>query len=260
MSYLDKILDATRVRIQSTKKQMPLRELESNLKTKEAPRDFLGSVTGQGVSLIAEFKRRSPSAGAINEAVEPAQIVSAYEEGGASALSILTDPDFFSGSMKDLGAAKVASSLPVLRKDFVIDSYQITEARAYGADAVLLIVAALDDGLLRELRSSIEEYEMTALIEVHDEAELDRAMALDPSLIGVNQRDLKTFEVDTSLAPRLRKLIPENVVVVAESGIKSRADVELLESAGLEAMLVGEHLMREGDIVSATAELLGRKA
>lgn len=261
MSYLDKILDATRERVDAAKRQKPRRELEGKLEFKEPARDFLGALRGPGVALIAEFKRRSPSAGVIREGLEPSDAASAYEEGGASALSILTEPEFFSGSMKDLAAAKMACLLPVLRKDFVIDPYQVLEARVYGADAVLLIVAAFpDDGLLEELKASIEDQSMAALIEIHDESELEKALALGPAVIGVNQRDLKTFQVDTSLAPTLKKLIPDDVVVVAESGINSRDDVELLESAGVGAMLVGEHLMRSQDIVSATADLLGRKS
>lgn len=261
MTYLDKILDATRERVDAAKKQKPGRELEGKLEFKEPPRDFLGALRGPDVALIAEFKRRSPSAGVIREGLEPADAARAYKKGGASALSILTEPDFFFGSMKDLASAKMASSLPVLRKDFVIDPYQVLEARVYGADAVLLIVGAFtDEGALRELKASVEEHSMTALIEVHDETELESAIALEPSVIGVNQRDLKTFQVDTSLAPKLRKLIPDDVVLVAESGINSRKKVELLENAGVGAMLVGEHLMRSQDIAAATADLLGRKS
>lgn len=258
MSYLDKILEATRERIDTTKSQKPESALRDTLRFKELPRDFLGALRANGISLIAEFKRRSPSAGVIREGLEPDEAASSYETGGARAISVLTEPKFFGGSMSDIAAAKMASSLPVLRKDFVIDPWQVLEARVYGADAVLLIVAALDDdGLLKELRSSIEELSMAALIEVHDEEDLERAMALQPALIGVNQRNLKTFDVDTSLAARLRKVIPQSVVVVAESGIRSRADVQELETAGIDAMLVGEFLMRAEDSVAAASELLG---
>ena len=260
MTYLDKILEATRERVDAQEKQKPRRALEGKLKFKEPPRGFLAALQGPDVALIAEFKRRSPSAGVIREGLEPTAAARAYEKGGASALSVLTEPEFFSGTMKDLAAAKKACSLPVLRKDFVIDPYQVLEARVYGADAVLLIVAAFgDDGLLAELKSSIEDHSMTALIEVHDDSELEKALALEPSVIGVNQRDLKTFHVDTSLAPKLKKLIPDDVMVVAESGINSRSDVELLQNAGVGAMLVGEHLMRAEDIAAASADLLGLK-
>lgn len=211
------------------------------------------------MSLVAEFKRRSPSAGPIAEVADPAQVAAAYERGGAAAVSVLTEPDFFGGSLDDLDRARGACGLPVLRKDFVIDPYQLVEARAAGADAALLIVAALRDaGLFAELAGAARELRLPVLVEVHDERELDAAFGADADLVGVNQRDLRTFEVDTSLAARLRPRVPSEVPVIAESGISSRADVEALAEAGVDGILVGEHLMRSEDPARAAAELIGR--
>src|SRR2546425_5391348 len=204
------------------------------------------------MSLIAEIKRRSPSKGVIQASVDPAEVAAAYQRGGARALSVLTEPEFFSGSLDDLAAAREATTLPALRKDFVLDPYQVVEARAGGADAVLLIVAALPDaGLFAELAAAAEDYGLPALVEVHSEWELDQAFEVEPEIVGVNQRDLRTFEVDIGLAARLRKRIPPEVAVVAESGIGTRADVEALEGASIDAVLVGETLVRAEDTAAA---------
>lgn len=255
-SYLDKILESVRAKLSSGK--MPLREMEDKARTQRAPRDFAGALGGDGVSLIAEIKRKSPSAGEISAGADPALIAKAYEAGGASALSVLTEPDFFSGSLDDLATARKACSLPVLRKDFVVDSYQVVEARAAGADAILLIVAAMPVAQLEELLKLASEWGMASLVEAHDEREIDVALGAGASIVGINQRDLRTFEIDKGLAAQLRPRIPKDIVVVAESGISSAADVESLRAADVDAVLVGESLMRQADPARAVAELLGR--
>lgn len=256
-SYLDEILEATRARIARSKREISQVDLEG-MAQQHSRRDFRGAISAMEMSLIAEFKRRSPSAGEIRPGAEPGAIAAAYAGGGASALSILTEPDFFGGSLQDLRLAREASGLPVLRKDFVLDPYQVAEAGAIGADAVLMIVAALPDGgLLRDLASAAADESLAALFEVHDEWELERAMELDPKIVGINQRDLRTLEIDAGLAVRLRKRVPAGVVVVAESGISGRPEVETLQSEGIDAVLVGESLMRSEDPRAAVAELLG---
>jgi len=258
-NLLDEILEATRARVGQARKIKSLSDLEDVARTQDSSRDFLAAVRRDGISIISEFKRRSPSVGPIREDADPAQIAAAYEKGGAAALSVLTEPHFFSGSLADLEAARAACSLPVLRKDFVIDIYQVAEARASGADAVLLIVAALPDrGVLADLAEAAREYGLAALIEIHEARELDAAFELEPELIGVNQRDLRTFEVDQELAARLRAEIPASVAMVAESGIRTRADVVSLEEAGVDAVLIGETLMAAPDPARAVEELLGK--
>lgn len=256
-TYLDRILEGTRRRLEKLRHRM-LADLESEAFSQDPPRDFLGALRKPGVSLVAEIKRRSPSAGEIRGDADPAEVAAAYARGGARALSVLTEPDHFSGSIEDLRRAREVSGLPVLRKDFVIDHYQVLESRAEGSDAVLLIVAAVGDpALLGDLMSAVADLKMAALVEAHDERELDEALGAGARLIGINQRDLNTFEVDTGLAARLRPLVPHQIPVVAESGIRSRRDVELLDAAGVDGILVGEWLMRSGDPETAVADLLG---
>lgn len=255
-SYLDKILESVRGRMASDRRLIA--DLEKEARAQEPPRDFLAALMGEGVSLIAELKRRSPSAGEIRPGADPALIASAYESAGAGALSILTEPEFFGGSLEDLRAARGACSLPALRKDFIVEPLQIVEARAAGADSVLLIVAALAVAQLKDLVGLSYEWEMPPLVEAHDERELEAALHSGATIIGINQRDLRTFEVDRQLAARLRPLVPEHGIVVAESGISTRADVEALAAAGVDAVLVGESLMRHDDPGHAAAALLGR--
>jgi indole-3-glycerol phosphate synthase len=257
-TYLDKILERTRVRVELDRRERPFEELDRESRNVGPKRDFVGAIRAEGMSLIAEFKRRSPSKGVIRADVDPADVAGAYERGGARALSVLTEPEFFSGSLDDLARAREATMLPALRKDFVVDLYQIVEARAAGADAVLLIVAALPDpALFADLAAAATHYGLAALVEVHSEGELDAAFEDEPAVVGVNQRDLRTFDVDKGLAIRLRRRVPPDVPVVAESGIVTRADVEALDEAGVEGMLVGETLMRAGDPARAAKELLG---
>lgn len=254
---LDEILEATRLRLAAEMKQRGFNELEREATWKTPPRNFHRALHEPGISLIAEIKRSSPSAGAIRLDADPAVLAKDYEQGGARALSVLTEPDFFGGSLEDLGSARSASDLPALQKDFLVDPYQILQARVAGADAVLLIVAALQDkGLYKEMLDVARSCNMAALVEVHDEYELEFAFAAVPPIVGVNQRDLRTFEVDTSLAARMRREVPKDVLMVAESGIRMRADVEELEKSGVDAVLVGEALMRSENPSDAVRTLL----
>jgi indole-3-glycerol phosphate synthase len=219
-------------------------------------RDFLAALTGRAPAVIAEVKKASPSKGLLAAEFEPASIARAYEEGGAAALSVLTDEKHFLGSLSDLESARAAVRLPVLRKDFTIDAYHVHEAAAHGADAILLIAAILSERRMRDFRELAERYRMTALVEVHGEEELGPAVASGARLIGVNNRNLHTFEVKLETALRLAEKIPAGVVRVAESGIHSSADVERLRAAGYQAFLVGEHLMKSGDPAGALRALL----
>lgn len=257
-SYLDTILEATRHRIAGEKRRRSYADYDRDAGHMPAPRDFAAALRAEGVSLIAEFKRRSPSKGPIRTDLEPNRAAELYELGGARAMSVLTEPEFFSGSLEDLHRARNACGLPVLRKDFMLDPYQVAQARVEHADAVLLIGAALTDlGLFRDMVSAARHYGLPALIEVHSSAELATALSMQPQLIGVNQRNLSTFEVDGSLAVRLRAAVPAEVVVVCESGITGHAQVAELREAGVEAILVGEALMRAEDPAAAARELLG---
>lgn len=259
-TYLDRILGGTRLRLSETKRRRSFGDLERDVRDAAPTRDFAAALREPGMSLIAEFKRKSPSKGVIRADAMPVRVARSYERGGARALSVLTEPEFFSGFLIDLQAARGVTALPALRKDFVLDPYQVLEARVAGADAVLLIVAAINDsGLFAELAAAATDYGLAALVEVHDERELDAAFEVEPAIVGINQRNLRTFTVDTGLAIRLRARIPKEVTAVAESGIGTRRDVESLEEAGVDAILVGESLMRARDPAAATASLLGRE-
>ena len=209
------------------------------------------------MAVISEIKRRSPSKGDLDPDLDPAAVAADYEAGGAACLSVLTDRDFFGGCVEDLVAARSACSLPVLRKDFTVSALDVCDARTMGADAVLLIVAALSDGELRSFLALAEQLALTALVEVHDEPELERALAAGARVVGVNQRDLRTFEVDRERALALAGSIPTDVVAVAESGIRDADDVAALAGAGFQAVLVGETLVRSANRRSAIGDLLG---
>jgi indole-3-glycerol phosphate synthase len=238
----------------------PLAEIERQAAAAPPPRDFAGALchaVAEGrVGLIAEIKRASPSGGLIRDPFDPPALARAYAEGGASCLSVLTDAPWFQGKPEDLEAVRVACSLPVLRKDFMIHPWQIFESRAMGADCVLIIMAALADDLVEELVSTARSIDMSILVEVHDEHELERALGLNVRLIGVNNRNLKTLKTDISMTEKLAPLVPADRIPVAESGIRSPADVRRMADAGARCILVGEHLMRQADVAAAARELV----
>jgi indole-3-glycerol phosphate synthase len=259
-TYLDRILENTRAELASRRAAMPYAELERAASAAPTPVSVEG-LRAEHVTVIAEFKRASPSKGAIAPNAVARAIAREYVAGGAGAISVLTDARYFGGSLGDLRAvADVAHAgarpTPVLRKDFVIDAYQLAEARAVGADIVLLIVAALGDAELRELLAAARDFGLAALVEVHDEGELERALAVDAMLVGINNRDLRSFQVDLATTERLASLAPPGVTLVGESGIQTRADVRRLGRAGVRAVLVGESLMRAPDRAAAMRELL----
>ena len=222
-------------------------------------RSFRSALTAasEGVAIISEIKRRSPSKGDLFADLDPGLLASTYERGGATCLSVLTDEQWFGGSVADLRTARTATSLPVIRKDFTVDARDVVDARLMGADCVLLIAAALDDAELRDFRALANEVGLDALIEIHDEAELERALTADGDLIGVNQRDLVTFAVDQQRAVRLAPQIPSGVVSVAESGVRDASDAAALATAGYHALLVGETLVRSSDPASEIRRLRG---
>ena len=219
------------------------------------PKDFVGALRRPQLAVIAEMKQRTPSMGVLSEDYRPADIAHAYADGGAAAISVLTHMAGFGGRVEHMPAVRAATDLPILRKDFVTDPYEVAEARACGADAVLLIVAAFEQTLLRDLIGVTKSRGLAALVEVHDEREAAAALEAGANAIGVNHRDLRTFEVDLSLTERLRKLVPKEVVVVAESGIHSAADARRMREAGADAILVGELLMRSSDSAAQIREL-----
>ena len=255
---LDEIVARTRADLALRQRARPVAALEAEAARRPPVRSLARALRQPGrITCIAEFKRRSPSAGWIAEQADPTAMSRAYAAGGASAMSVLTDGPFFGGGLDDLRAARAASELVILRKDFVVDRYQVVEARAAGADALLLIVAALTDPELSALLAATRETGLEALGEAHDAEEVARAVAAGATVIGINNRDLKTFTVDRGLAARLRPQVPAERVIVAESGIRDAADVAALRAAGVDAMLVGETLMRAADPAAGLRALLG---
>jgi indole-3-glycerol phosphate synthase len=254
-TYLADILAAHRARAAADHRPLP--ELVEQAGSGPAPRDFAGALRGRGLSCIAEIKRRSPSKGDLDPGLQPDLLAKEYVAGGAACLSVLTDAEFFGGSPGDLASARHASGLPVLRKDFTVQEADVADARLMGADAVLLIVAALADDELQRCATLAETLELAALVEVHDEDELGCALRAGSRLVGVNQRDLRTFEVDHDRACALAARIPPDVVAVAESGIRDAADARRLADAGYDAILVGEALVRARDPVTRLRGLAG---
>jgi indole-3-glycerol phosphate synthase len=258
MNVLERIVAATHDDIRRRREQTPLADLESALAGRGEDRPFSEALTLPGVSVIAEHKRRSPSAGTIREGATVADVVLAYERGGAAALSILTERKHFGGSLDDLRDARATSRLPILRKDFMVDPYQLYESAAAGADAILLIVAALDVRVLAELYAEARALDLDVLVEVHDEEELDCALErLDADVIGINNRDLTDFSVDVERTFELLADIPAGKTVVSESGFYSRDQLDELERVGVDGVLVGESLMRADDPGSALRTLTG---
>ena len=242
MTYLDRILDAHRGTARNDDRSLDA--LIDQARAASPTRDFTGALRGgSGLGVISEIKRRSPSKGDLHPGLDPAAIAVAYASGGASCLSVLTDTDFFGGSPSDLQAARAVVEIPVLRKDFTVSAADVCDARIMGADAVLLIVAALTDAELSEFHDLATEIGLAALVETHDEAEVERSLGVGATIIGVNQRDLVSFEVDTNRAVRVAGAIPTDVVRVAESGIRSADDARRLADAGYDAVLVGESLV-----------------
>jgi indole-3-glycerol phosphate synthase len=254
-TYLDRIVPAVRRRIYERSSSLPLSKLQAMSGPGRRP-SFVAAISAPGVSLIAEVKRASPSKGPIRPDLEVEAMVQAYEQAGARAVSVLTEQDHFQGSAADLQAAAAATGLPVLRKDFIVDAYQVHEARVWGASAVLLIAALLDDRELRDLAGLAVRVGLDVLLEVHDEAELDRALAVDGAVIGVNNRDLRTFAVSLETTERLAGLVPAGRLLVSESGIRDHVDVVRLASLGVDGVLVGESLLREPDVGAAARALM----
>jgi len=259
MNILSEIITKKRERVLASKASVPLEQIQDlagKVRSEATTHALSNALQGDGIHVIAEFKRRSPSKGIIRPDADLVQIVQGYEAGGATAISVLTEEDYFSGSLDDLRVVKATVTLPVLRKDFVFDEYQVYESAAAGADAILLIVAALDDELLLGLRSLAEdELGLDALVEVHTRDEMRRAVACGARLIGVNNRDLRTFEVSLETSLSLAREAPPDVLLISESGLNDRADLERLHSVGYRGFLIGETLMRAKDPQQALNEL-----
>jgi indole-3-glycerol phosphate synthase len=256
MSKLEELVDAARADVERRKGQMSPENLRAQLGTRGGSRPFSEALVRPGLSLIAEFKRHSPSAGELRGSADVAEVVPAYERGGAAALSVLTDARF-GGSLEDLRAARAASDLPILRKDFIVDPYQLHEAAVNGADAVLLIVAALEERALDRLFDEARALDLDCLVEVHDEAELERALAIDAEVIGINNRDLEDLSVDVATTSELITDVPAGKTVVSESGYEHRWQLDELERIGVDAVLIGEALMRATDPEARVRELAG---
>lgn len=261
-SILQKIVDHKRTEIADAKLQRPMEDVKQTADAATPALDFVGALQGRvaagSIGLIAEVKKASPSKGVIREDFDPVAIATTYAKSGAACISVLTDEHFFQGHLDYLRSIRNAVGVPLLRKDFVLDPYQVYEARAAGADAVLLIAECLGEEELIELHQLIQQLGMTALVELYDANNIEKVMACKPTLVGVNNRDLNTFEVDLQHSVRVKQSLPSSITFVSESGIFANADVEMLKSNGVDAILVGESLMRSADIGQAVRDLLAQ--
>lgn len=259
MNKLDEICSAKRDHVRQRQAVVSASTLRDDIQQQTPPRGFIAAIkekSANGFALIAEIKKASPSKGLIREDFDPPAHARAYQAGGAACLSVLTDIPYFQGADEYLVAARAAVDLPCLRKDFMVDPWQVAESRALGADAILIIMAALDDGLAAEIEAEAISHGMDVLIEVHDEIELERALKLQSPLLGINNRNLKTFETSIEQTERLSRLVPDDRIMVSESGIFTHEDCQRLSGSGARAFLVGESLMRQDDVEAATRQLL----
>ncbi|MCE2519066.1 MAG: indole-3-glycerol phosphate synthase TrpC [Alphaproteobacteria bacterium] len=257
---LERICRDKRDHVARRRTSRPLADLEATIRTLAPPAGFATALAAKavdGIGLIAEIKKASPSAGLIREDFDARAIAETYRTAGAACLSVLTDTPWFGGRDDDLSAARKSSGLPCLRKDFMVDPYQVTESRAIGADCILVILAAVDDALAGELVATARDHDLDVLVEVHDRGELERALSLDARLVGINNRNLRTLRVDLQMALTLGPLVPPDRDVVCESGLRSHGDLVTMMRAGIRRFLAGEHLMRQADIGAATRALLG---
>lgn len=259
MTILDTIYQHKVSEVEKNKKQIPLRVLEKRMQKRHDMRSFGRALKSDtNISVIAEIKKASPSLGVIREDFQPAEIARLYQKGGAAAISVLTDEKYFQGNLSYMTAVKETVDLPVLRKDFIIDPYQIYEARSAGADAILLIAALLSENEIQNLLNQAKELEMDCLVEVHTESELQKVLQTSAGIIGINNRDLATFTISLETTFRLMPMIPDGKIIVSESGIKSRAEILRLFNNGVNAILVGETLMKSNNIPATLHELLGK--
>jgi indole-3-glycerol phosphate synthase len=253
---LNEIITRKREEVEQRKKDIPISALKERIARRRAPLDFASALKGEGIRLIAEVKRASPSRGVLCPDFDPVALAKTYAQGGAAAISILTETNYFQGNLDHLALVRKTVNIPLLRKDFIFDPYQVYESRAYGADALLLIVAILSQEQLAELLALSHSLGLSSLVEVHNESEVERALGSGAKIIGINNRDLNTFQVDINTTRRLRPLIPQDRIVVSESGINSREDIEKLKAWGVNAVLVGEALVTAGDIPAKMGELI----
>lgn len=256
-TVLDKICADKLVHIANKKQQTTLAQLEDRIASAPPTRGFINALQSKPPALIAEVKKASPSKGIIREDFDPVEIAKIYEDNGASCLSVLTDEPYFQGKDEYLTSIRAAVNIPILRKDFMLDEYQVFEARALGADCILIIMAALDDDEAKDLYDLATRLSMDTLFEVHDEEELDRALSLSPKMLGVNNRNLKTLDVDLATGLNLAMSIPDGILKVAESGIADHDSLMTFHAAGFDAFLIGESLMRQNDMARATRDILG---